>query len=136
MKEPQYKRATIFVDGQNLYHAARRVFGFNSPNYDIARLSREVCRAGGWHLVSAPFYTGIPAKSRDPYLYDFWNAKLLFMGRQRIRVFSRPLRYSKQKVVLRDSNVKKSMCRARKAWTSASLWMSSTARGKTSTMWR
>jgi len=107
MKEPRYKRAAIFVDGQNLYHAARRAFGISSPNYDIAKLAREVCRAGGWHLVSASFYTGIPAKSRDPKLYDFWNAKLLFMGRQGVRVFSRPLRYSKQKLVLRDGSVKK-----------------------------
>lgn len=107
MKEPQHKRAAIFVDGQNLYHAARRAFGIKNPDYDIAKLSRELCRAGGWHLVSASFYTGIPDKSRDPNLYDFWNAKLLFMGRRGIRVFSRPLRYSKKTVVLRDGSAKK-----------------------------
>ena len=32
--EPAIKRAVIFVDGQNLYHAAREAFGYTYPNYD------------------------------------------------------------------------------------------------------
>ena len=33
--EPAMKRAIAFVDGQNLYHAAKASFGYNYPNYDI-----------------------------------------------------------------------------------------------------
>ena len=32
--EPQLKRAVAFIDGQNLFHSAREVFGHSYPNYD------------------------------------------------------------------------------------------------------
>ncbi len=32
--EPPVKRAIAFVDGQNLFHAARKAFGYTYPNYD------------------------------------------------------------------------------------------------------
>lgn len=39
--EPPEKRAIVFVDGQNLYHAAKESFGYPYPNYDILRLSES-----------------------------------------------------------------------------------------------
>ena len=32
--EPPLKRAFVFVDGQNLFHAAKEAFGYSFPNYD------------------------------------------------------------------------------------------------------
>lgn len=34
MNEPQTKRVTAFVDGQNLFNAAKYAFGYRFPNYD------------------------------------------------------------------------------------------------------
>ena len=42
--EPNLKRAVTFVDGQNLYHAAKAAFGYTYPNYDVQKLSAEICR--------------------------------------------------------------------------------------------
>ena len=32
--EPAIKRAIAFVDGQNLFYAAKEAFGYSYPNYD------------------------------------------------------------------------------------------------------
>ena len=46
--------AIAFVDGQNLFHAARRVFGRQIPDYDVLAMSRRVCEMQGWiEIVSA-----------------------------------------------------------------------------------
>jgi len=45
--EPQDKRAVVFIDGQNLFHAAREAFGYTYPNYDILPLARRICEASG-----------------------------------------------------------------------------------------
>jgi hypothetical protein len=37
--EPSIKRAVAFVDGQNLFHAAREVFGHTYPDYNILALA-------------------------------------------------------------------------------------------------
>jgi hypothetical protein len=34
-EEPLNKRAIAFVDGQNLFHAAKEAYGYRDPNYDI-----------------------------------------------------------------------------------------------------
>ena len=49
--EPEQKRTMAFVDGQNLYHAAREAFGYTYPNYDILALATEVCKQQVWHLT-------------------------------------------------------------------------------------
>lgn len=36
--EPAIKRAVAFVDGQNLFYAARAAFGYHFPNYDVLAL--------------------------------------------------------------------------------------------------
>jgi hypothetical protein len=37
-QEPQRKRVVSFIDGQNLFYAAREAFGYTYPNYDVSAL--------------------------------------------------------------------------------------------------
>src|SRR4029077_5361906 len=100
--ERAVKRAVVFVDGQNLFYAAREAFGYQYPNYNILKLSQEVCRSQNWNLVQTRFYTGIPDPADDPSKSGFWSAKLAAMGRQGIVVYSRALRYRNKTVKLPD----------------------------------
>jgi uncharacterized LabA/DUF88 family protein len=94
--EPQIKRVVAFIDGQNLFFAAKNAFGHRYPNYDVAALSASLCKTRGWQLEDVRFYSGIPDAADDAFWNHFWTAKLAQMGRQNIRVFSRPLRYRNQ----------------------------------------
>jgi uncharacterized LabA/DUF88 family protein len=98
--EPLIKRALVFVDGQNLFFAAKHAFGYSYPNYDIAKLGASLCKKQNWNLVQVRFYTGIPDAADDSFWNHFWTAKLAQMGRQKVHVFSRPLRYRNQTVKL------------------------------------
>ena len=85
--------AIAFVDGQNLFHAACRVFGRQIPDYDVLALSRRVCEMQGWRLGRVYFYTGVPSRDKSPKWHGFWRSKLRHQRYQGVRVFSRPLRY-------------------------------------------
>ena len=98
LDEPAVKRTHVFIDGQNLFHSIKEAFGYSYPNYDIHRLADEVCRAQNWKLEAIRFYTGIPDLSDNPAWHNFWMSKLSIMGRQGIKVFTRPLRYQAQAV--------------------------------------
>jgi uncharacterized LabA/DUF88 family protein len=100
--EPALKRAVAFIDGQNLFHAARRAFGHRYPNYDVHSLARRVAEAHGWAMAGVRFYTGVPGKADDAVWHTFWLAKLAAMGRLGVHVFSRPLRYQNRRIVLPD----------------------------------
>jgi len=50
-KEPQSKTTVAFVDGQNLFHAAREAFGYTYPNYDVRALAETLCQTHGWQLA-------------------------------------------------------------------------------------
>ena len=102
--EPAIKRAVAFFDGQNLYHHARNAFGYHHPNYDIQKLSQCICTQENWNLVGIHFYTGVPDPADDPMWNRFWTGKLAAMGRQRIAVFSRSLRYRNKTVKLPDGS--------------------------------
>jgi len=102
--EPAVKRAIAFVDGQNLYHAAREAFGRPYPDYDITALARRMCSDHGWNLTQTRFYTGVPDAVDNPFWHQFWSAKLATMGRQGIYVFSRSLRYNNRAVTLPDGS--------------------------------
>ena len=101
-EEPAEKRAVAFVDGQNLFHAAREAFGYSYPNYDVSALARSVCAANQWECVRVCFYTGIPEVTDNAFWHHFWVRKLGVMGTRGVRVFSRPLRYRNQTVRLAD----------------------------------
>ena len=99
---PPVRCAVVFVDGQNLFHAAREAFGYTYPSYDVQALARQVCNGQGWRLVQVRFYTGIPDSGDNPRWHFFWTHKLASMGRQGVVVYSRPLRYRKRTVSLPD----------------------------------
>jgi uncharacterized LabA/DUF88 family protein len=100
--EPTIKRAWTFVDGQNLFYAAKEAFGYTYPNYDVLKLSQTICAAKGWNPVATAFYTGHPDVSDDPFWNTFWQNKLRAMSRSGVRTFSRPLRYRNQSIKLPD----------------------------------
>jgi hypothetical protein len=96
----------VFVDGQNLFHAARIAFGYNHPNYDVAGLAHRLCRQTRWRLVQARFYTGVPDRADNEFWHRFWEGKLRAIGRQGVNVYSRPLRYRVHEVRLPDGRIK------------------------------
>jgi uncharacterized LabA/DUF88 family protein len=95
MDEPSDKRVVAFVDGQNLFNAAKKAFGYGFPNYDPLKLANLVCeQQTRWNLDKLFFYTGMPSEFRDEPRYRFWKAKLASMGRHHlVQTFSRPLVY-------------------------------------------
>ena len=97
---PTPLKAISFIDGQNLYRSAKRVFGCIYPNYDPQKLAQQVCSNQGWQLVETRFYTGFPNASEDPFWNHFWRAKFAQMKRDRIYVFARDLRYQSESVTL------------------------------------
>ncbi len=100
MVEPANKRAVAFVDGQNLFHAAREGFGYAYPNYDVTALAKAVCASKGWNLAEVRFYTGIPTIADKPFWNHFWQAKFAQMGRDGVTCFQRALRYRDQTIDL------------------------------------
>ena len=99
-QEPAIKRAIAFVDGQNLFHAAREAFGYNYPNYDVSCLAGALCSREDWNLVRVHFYTGVPDEADDPRWSHFWAAKGAVMGRKDVEVYMRKLRYRNRVVRL------------------------------------
>lgn len=102
--EPLVKRAVVFFDGQNLFHAAREAFGYTYPNYDPIALARSVCHASGWELRQVRFYTGIPDPTVSSFWHHFWMRKLAALGSRGAHTFSRPLRYRNERVTLPDGS--------------------------------
>ncbi|KPF79507.1 hypothetical protein IP78_08990 [Brevundimonas sp. AAP58] len=102
MREPETKRAIAFFDGQNLFHCAKAAFGYTFPNFDPDALARAVCARMGWSCEGVRFYTGIPDAVDNAFWNHFWVAKGAQMGRQGVRVYTRPLRYRNKVVRLPD----------------------------------
>ena len=102
--EPIQKRCIAFIDGQNLFHAAKIAFGYRHPNYDVPALTRAVCKTKHWDLAASHFYTGLPRVEDDPDWNHFWTRKLAVMGTRGVRTFSRHLRYRNQTVTLSDGS--------------------------------
>jgi uncharacterized LabA/DUF88 family protein len=100
--EPPIKRAVVFIDGQNLFYAAKIAFGHSYPNYDPKALAERVCLDHSWQLVQTRFYTGYPSADDDAFWNYFWQTKMLQLTRDGVHVFSRQLRYRLQTVKLRD----------------------------------
>ncbi len=100
--EPAIKRAVAFVDGQNLFYAAKTAFGYTHPNCDPKALAARLCQIQGWQFVQARFYTGFPSADDNAFWNHFWQAKLLQLTRDGVHAFSRPLRYRLQTIRLPD----------------------------------
>ena len=99
-REPAEKRAIAFVDGQNLFHAAREAFGYTYPNYDPDRLARAVCEERSWDLIQTRFYTGIPDIRDNAFWNRFWTAKRAVLGTRGVYTYARPLRYRNKLIAL------------------------------------
>jgi uncharacterized LabA/DUF88 family protein len=63
--EPAIKRAIVFVDGQNLFYAAKNAFGYAYPNYDIASLAAAVCQQHNWNLAQVRHVFSRPLRYRN-----------------------------------------------------------------------
>lgn len=99
MTEPRPPRAVAFVDGQNLYHAARRAFGHGDQHLDIVRLANAVCEPRGWRLLQTRYYTGLPSHRISPQWNRFRTAELRRWQAQGVQVYSRSLRYRQRSVL-------------------------------------
>jgi uncharacterized LabA/DUF88 family protein len=91
------RRAVAFFDGQNLFYAAKKAFGYSYPNYDPVALAGAICARKGWALAQVRFYTGIPDPSDGDPRTQFWVAKLAQLGRRKVHTFSRPCRNGQEK---------------------------------------
>lgn len=103
--EPALKRVIAFVDGQNLFRHVKEAFGYDFPNFDINKLVNAIVSAENWNLQLTHFYTGMPDGNTDPKRNAFWTRKLAVMGRQGIKVYTRPLRYRNKSIRLADKTV-------------------------------
>lgn len=93
-QEPTQKRVAAFIDGQNVFFAAKIAFGYSYPNYDPLRLAQcVVAKHDDWRLAETFFYTGIPEPDDDSGLNRFWANKLAVMGTRGVHTYSRGLRY-------------------------------------------
>ncbi len=102
--EPTSKRTVAFIDGQNLFHAAKEAFGHIHPNYDVRALAHAVCRAKGWSFEQVRFYTGVPNVADNAFWHHYWSRRLVVMDKEGVIVFSRPLRYRNRVVRLPDGS--------------------------------
>lgn len=97
-REPRVKRAVAFIDGQNLFHAARHAFGYQHPNFDPVALARAVCARMRWSLRETRLYTGVPDPDLDSFWHAYWTAKLSVMRKLGVTCIARPLRYRRKLV--------------------------------------
>lgn len=98
--EPREKRVVAFIDGQNLYHAARHQFGARLPDYDAHALAEAVCnQREGWKLAATRFYTGIHKIERNILWHLFWHKKFAVMERNpNVTIITRELSYVTERV--------------------------------------
>lgn len=104
MKLPDPLRAVAFFDGQNIFHCAKKAFGYSFPNFDPKLLAQEICAIKGWQLAGTRFYTGVPDAGDNAFWNHFWVAKGAQMGRDGVHVYTRPLRYRNKTVKLPDGS--------------------------------
>jgi uncharacterized LabA/DUF88 family protein len=86
------RRCLVLIDGQNLFHAARREFGYTWPNFDAGKLARLLSIRTASALCETRFYSGVPPASVDPWWHVFWANKCSQMARDDITTVTRTLR--------------------------------------------
>ncbi len=100
LEEPTLKRAIVYIDGQNLFHAAKYAYDLMWPNYDPKLLAFSVCKRMQWDPVAIRFYTGVPSVENSPFWHTFWSNKLSAMGRTGVTNVPRKLKYHHQLIEL------------------------------------
>ncbi|WEX07356.1 NYN domain-containing protein [Chelativorans sp. AA-79] len=104
MKLPDPIRAVAFFDGQNLFHCAKKAFGYSFPNYDPDALAKAICAEKGWQCSGVRFYTGVPDPGDNAFWNHFWVAKGAQMGRDGVHVYTRALRYRNKTIKFPDGS--------------------------------
>jgi len=96
--EPSEKRTIAFIDGQNLFYAAKTAFGYSYPNYDPLKLAEAVVSGqSSWSLTGTYFYTGVPDPQDSQFWNVFWSRKLAVLGTRGVKIFTRARRHGKEK---------------------------------------
>ena len=99
--KPASVRVCAFIDGMNLFNCAKRCFGYDFPNYDIAKLVAAVVAMEGQRVLVGTFFcVGIPKKLDDEKRHNWWTKKLMALGRSGVRVSSRVLKRRELKIHL------------------------------------
>ena len=90
-------RTLVLIDGQNLYHLARRAWAFGSdspyawPSYDVEKLARLlVSRISERTLAEIRFYTGVPdpkAGHSQQFWHGFWSNKIRYLRSRGVYVY-------------------------------------------------
>lgn len=93
-------RTVVFVDGQNLYHLARRAWAhcpvdaispYAWPSYDVEKLAHAlVAGSPGRSLAEVRFYTGVPDPSvgrTQRFWHGFWSNKLRYLRSRGVYVY-------------------------------------------------
>ena len=90
-------RAIVLIDGQNLYHMARRAWAsgpqspYAWPSYDVQKLASVlVARTHGRTLEEIRFYTGVPDPSTGPsqtFWHGFWSNKIRYLRSRGVYVY-------------------------------------------------
>ena len=90
-------RAIVLIDGQNLYHLARRAWAsgpqspYAWPNYDVENLAGAlVAGTPGRSLAETRFYTGVPDPASGPsqlFWHGFWSNKIRYLRSRGVYVY-------------------------------------------------
>ena len=90
-------RTIVLIDGQNLYHLARRAWAsgpsspYAWPSYDVEKLARVlISRPAGRTNAETRFYTGVPDPAAGPsqlFWHGFWSNKIRFLRSRGIYVY-------------------------------------------------
>lgn len=103
--EPASPVAVGFIDGQNIFNQAKRLFGRRQPDFDPVALHQEVSKMAGFVPGEVRFYTGVPTANRQPHWHRFWRNKTLAMKRAGVIVTTRPLRYRQRRLYDEDGEL-------------------------------
>ena len=90
-------RTLVLIDGQNLYHLARRAWAsgpdspYAWPSYDVEKLAHVlVSRTPARTLAEIRFYTGVPdptAGSSQLFWHGFWSNKIRYLRSREVYVY-------------------------------------------------
>lgn len=94
---PPNKKTIVFIDGQNIYHLAKRAWAprpaqgwspYSFPSYDVEKLANVlVLSEPGRVLQGIRFYTGVPSALQNSLWHQFWTNKLRHMANRHIAIF-------------------------------------------------
>ena len=92
-----FMRTIVLIDGQNLYHLARRAWAsgpsspYAWPSYDVEKLAGLLAyRTPGRTLEEIRFYTGVPdpaSGSSQLFWHGFWSNKIRYLRSRGVYVY-------------------------------------------------